>query len=68
MPQVRQKGAYYEVLKKDWVKKDEKNEDQASVDEKSKKKPKIQHQHAKTAQELDLDSNDSKGDKSVALA
>ncbi len=51
--------------KKDWVKKDEKNEGQASVDEKSKKKPKIQQQHAKIAQELDLDS---KSNKSVALA
>ncbi len=49
--------------KKNWVKKNVKNEDQAS-----KKKPKIRQQHAKTTQELDLDHNNSKSDKSVTFA
>ncbi len=60
---------FCKISKKDWVKKDEQNENKALGDEKSKEKPKTRRQQdAKAAQEkmIDLDSDDS--DESAALA
>jgi transposase InsO family protein len=56
--------------KKDWVKKDnKKDENEASGDEKPKKnKASRRRQQAKAAQEIDLDSENSESDESAALA